>query len=69
MTGRRTIMYNLYEKTRHSDNFNYCEVCNKLILTYGETLKSHYHSFSRPNVCLAWLQMELCRAANIFAAR
>ena len=29
----------------------------------------NYHSFSGPNVCLAWLQMELCRAANIFAAR
>ena len=41
MTGCRTIMYNVHEKTRHSDNFNYCEVCKKLILTYGETLKSH----------------------------
>ena len=30
---------------------------------------SYYHSFSEPNVCLAWLQMDLCRAANIFAAR
>ena len=29
----------------------------------------YYHSFSGPNVCFAWLQMELCRAANIFAAR
>ena len=29
----------------------------------------HYHSFTGPNVCLARLQMELCRAANIFAAR
>ena len=29
----------------------------------------HYHSFSGPNVCLARLQMELFRAANIFAAR
>ena len=29
----------------------------------------NYHSFSGPNVCLAQLQMELCRAANIFAAR
>ena len=28
----------------------------------------NYHSFSGPNVCLARLQMELCRAANIFAA-
>ena len=28
----------------------------------------YYHSFSGPNVCLARLQMELCRAANIFAA-
>ena len=31
--------------------------------------KNNYHSFSGPNVCLARLQMELCRAANIFAAR
>ena len=29
----------------------------------------YYHSFSGPNVCLARLQRELCRAANIFAAR
>ena len=29
----------------------------------------YYHSFSGPNVCLARLQMELCRAANIFAVR
>ena len=29
----------------------------------------YYHSFSGPNVCLARFQMELCRAANIFAAR
>ena len=29
----------------------------------------YYHSISGPNVCLARLQMELCRAANIFAAR
>ena len=28
-----------------------------------------YHSFRGPNVCLARLQMELCWAANIFAAR
>ena len=28
-----------------------------------------YHSFSEQNVCLARLQMELCRAANISAAR
>ena len=28
---------------------------------------NNYHSFSGPNVCLAWLQMELCRAANILA--
>ena len=32
-------------------------------------LNLNYHSFSGPNVCLAPLQMELCRAANIFAAR
>ena len=31
--------------------------------------KRYYHSFSGPNVYLARLQMELCRAANIFAAR
>ena len=31
-------------------------------------IKQNYYSFSRPNVCLAWLQMELCWAANIFAA-
>ena len=31
--------------------------------------KYNYHSFSGPNVRLARLQMELCRAANIFAAR
>ena len=29
----------------------------------------NYHSFSGPNVCLARMQMELCRAANIFAAK
>ena len=29
----------------------------------------YYHSFSGPSECLARLQMELCRAANIFAAR
>ena len=29
---------------------------------------NHYHSFSGPNVCLARLQMELCRAASISAA-
>ena len=29
----------------------------------------YYHSFRGTNVCLARLQMELCRAANIFAAR
>ena len=29
---------------------------------------NHYHSFSGPNVCLAGLQMKLCRATNIFAA-
>ena len=29
----------------------------------------NYHSFSGPNVCLARLQMELFRVANIFAAR
>ena len=29
----------------------------------------NYHSFSGPNVCFAWLQTELSRAANIFAAR
>ena len=34
----------------------------------GNAIKN-YHSFSGPNVCLARLQMELCRAANIFAAR
>ena len=28
-------------------------------------VNSNYHSFSGPNVCLARLQMELCRAANI----
>ena len=31
--------------------------------------KSHYHLFSEPNVCLAWLKMELCQASIIFAAR
>ena len=30
--------------------------------------KLYYHSFGEPNVWLARLQMELCRAANIFAA-
>ena len=35
-----------------------------------EWLKNdYYHSFSKPNVCLTRLQMELRRAANIFAAR
>ena len=29
----------------------------------------NYHSFSEPNVCLAWLQVELCRATNTFATR
>ena len=40
-------------------------------LLSGKTVMLHYHSFSGPNVpvCLAWLQMELCRAANIFTAR
>ena len=28
-------------------------------------VNSNYHSFSGPKVCFAWLQMELCRAANI----
>ena len=32
------------------------------------TENMYYHSFSGPNVCLSRLQMELCRAANIFAA-
>ena len=43
----------------------------ELIIGYQDIIRSkiHYHSFSGPNVCLAWLQMELCRAANIFAAR
>ena len=26
----------------------------------GKMFKLYYHSFSRPNVCLARLQMELC---------
>ena len=33
------------------------------------SVKMDYHSFSEPNVRLARLQMEFCRAANIFAAR
>ena len=34
----------------------------------GSGVNHYYHSLSRPNVCLAQLQMELCQAANIFAA-
>ena len=30
---------------------------------------ANYHSFSGPNVCLARLQMELCRAANILKSK
>ena len=37
--------------------------------TFFDNLNVYYHSFSGPNECLARLQMELCRAANIFAAR
>ena len=44
-----------------------CPVFNQ-ILTKAK-VNYNYHSFSGPNVCLAQLQMELCRAANIFAAR
>ena len=29
---------------------------------------NYRHLFSEPNICLAQLQMELCQAANIFAA-
>ena len=28
-------------------------------------INGNYHSLSEPNACLARLQMELCRAANI----
>ena len=28
----------------------------------------HYHSFSKPNLCMTQLQMDHCRATNIFAA-
>ena len=31
--------------------------------------KVYYHLFSEPNIYLAQSQMELCRTANIFAAR
>ena len=40
-----------------------------LNLARGYFSQAYYHSFSGPNVCLARLQMGLCRAANIFAAR
>ena len=58
-----------------TENFNY----TKKLFTKCQTLedkqsnlnntKYYYQSFSRPNVCFARLQMELCLAANIFTAR
>ena len=40
-----------------------------LSMSYFVLRSAYYHSFSGSNVCLARLEMELCRAANIFAAR
>ena len=40
-----------------------------IVICKRDKVAMYYHSFSGPNVCLARLQMELCLAANIFAAR
>ena len=41
---------------------------SNISLEFNTVTNAHYHSFSGTNVCLARLQMELCWAANIFAA-
>ena len=43
--------------------------CKTLPAHFTDNVMVYYHSLSGPKVCLARLQMELCRAANIFAAR
>ena len=66
--SEENTIQSLYDK----NGIQQCETSQILKLTEnyysdlfgaGKTNK-HYHSFRGPNVCLAQLQMELCRAAN-----
>ena len=69
-TNLGTMKSNSFNVKPTKSSVSLVAVANGLIhLHLYQNLMSYYHSFSGPNVCLARLQMELCRAANIFAAR